>query len=421
MKFIQKLRELKMSYVKNKRLFLWQLRCGLLMSTVYSFYYFCKSNITIALPLMRVEFQWTHYQIGWITSALLIVYCVGQFINGWLGDKYGPRKIVSIGGFGSAIANFIFSIGTGLPHFIGLWGINGYFSSMGWSPGCRLIYNWFPEKVRGLWMGIYNAFCYVGGAIVFPIAGLCALHFGWRSIFQIPPMFLLGATILFFFLVRNDPKDVGLEPPWRKKEEIERAIGKKEKGQYFYAFTHPRMNLAYGVACLTNFIRYTLLIWVPMYLFEQTGMGIWEAAIVANATNIGAIVFCMVSGVVSDRVFKGQRWQTISIGFLFSAIAIFAFGSMPGASAWVLMVLLFLAGGLIQGIQTPLFNLPGDILGRASAGTGSGIMDGWMYAGAILTGFAMGYFIDVFGFRASFNFIGVVALIGAGLILPVRR
>lgn len=417
---------------KNRRLFLWQLRCGLLMSVVYLFYYFCKYNIKIALPLIREEFQFTHYEVGWITSALLIVYCVGQFINGWLGDKYGPRKIVSIGGFGSVIANLIFSLGTGLSHFIGFWGINGYFSSMGWSPGCRLIYNWFPEKVRGLWMGIYNAFCYAGGAIVFPIAGLCALYFGWRSIFQIPPLFLLGMTIIFLFLVRNDPKDVGIKPFWRGGEEMERALEKKEKeeqpkkaplsrGRYYYALTHPRMNFAYGASFLTNFIRYALLTWVPMYLFEQTGMGIWKAAIVANAINIGAVVFSVASGVISDRVFKGQRWQTISIGFLFSAVAIFVFGSMPGASIGVLMVLLFLAGGLIQGVQTPLFNLPGDILGRTNASTGAGIMDGWMYAGAILTGFAMGYFIDVFGFAASFNVMGVMALIGAVIILPVRR
>ncbi len=158
-----------------------------------------------------------------------------------------------------------------------------------------------------------------------------------------------------------------------------------------------------------------------MYLFEQTGMGIWKVAIVANAINISAAVFSVIRGVVSDRVFKGQRWQTISIGFLFSAVAIFTFGSMPEAPIGVLMVLLFLAGGLIKGIQTPLFNLPGDILGRTSASTGAGIMDGWMYVGAILTGFGMGYFVDVFGFTVSFYIMGALALLGAIIILPVRR
>ena len=272
-------------------------------------------------------------------------------------------------------------------------------------------------------MGIYNAFCYAGGAIVFPIAGYCALHFGWRSIFQIPPMFLLGMTFIFLFLVRNDPKDAGIKPFWRKEEEKEEQLKKTSppRGHYYHAFTHPRMNLAYGASFLTNFVRYALLTWVPMYLFEQAGMGIWEVAITANALNIGAAVFSVVMGVVSDKIFKGQRWQTISIGFLFSAVAIFAIGSMPEASIGVLTVLLFLAGGLIQGIQTPLFNLPGDILGRTSASTGAGIMDGWMYVGAILTGFGMGYIIDIFGFTISFYVMGVTALLGAIIILPVRR
>lgn len=382
---------------------------------------------------MKAEFQFTHAEIGLIMSALLLVYCFGQFINGWLGDKYGPRKIVSLGGLGSTLTNFAFSAGTGLWHFVGLWGVNGYFSSMGWSPGCRLIYNWFPDRVRGMWIGIYNAFCYAGGAIVFPIAGFCALTWGWRSVFLIPPLFLLGMTAVFFIFVRNDPKDVGIEPRWRKKEEMEKALEREKKKKqrlkkvpftktrFYSAFTHRMMNLAYAAAFASNFVRYALLIWVPMYLFEVTGMNIFVAAIVANAINIGAAVFSVVLGVVSDRVFKGERWQTISIGFIFGAISISLFAAMPMAPPILMIVLLFFAGGLIQGIQTPLFNLPGDVLGRTSASTGSGIMDGWMYAGAILTGVGMGAVIDVFGYAPSFYIMAVVAIFGALIILPVKR
>lgn len=381
---------------------------------------------------MRDEFQFTHYQVGLITSALLITYCIGQFINGWLGDKYGPRKIVSLGGFGSVLANLIFSAGTGLWHFIGLWGVNGYFSSMGWSPGCRLVYNWFPMKVRGMWIGIYNAFCYAGGAIVFPIAGFCALNWGWRSVFLIPPLFLLGMTAIFFFFVRNDPKEVGIEPRWRKEEEMEKALEREEKKRqqltkvsltktrFYTSFTHRKMNLAYTAVFLSNFIRYALLIWVPMYLFEVTGMNIFVAATIATAINIGAATFSVVLGVISDRVFKGERWQTISAGFLFGAISISIFAMAP-TTLVLLVVLLFFAGGLIQGIQTPLFNLPGDILGRTNASTGSGIMDGWAYAGAILTGFGMGYLIDMFGYLPSFYLMAIMAVFGALIVLPLRK
>lgn len=385
------------------------------MSLIYLFYYFCKYNIKIALPLIKEEFEFNNFEVGLITSSLLFVYCIGQFINGWFGDKYGPRKIVSIGGIGSVLANFLFSMGTGLSHFIGLWGLNGYFSSMGWSPGCRLIYNWFPNKIRGTWIGIYNAFCYAGGAIVFPIAGWCAITYGWRSVFQIPPLFLLAMTFIFLIFVRNSPKDIGIKVAWMKAEKE-----KPSKEQYRYAFTHKKMNFAYAASIATNFVRYALLIWVPMYLFEETGLNILAIAIVANMINIGGAAFSVVIGVITDKVFKGERWQIICIGFVLSAISIFAFGLMLDAPIPVLALLLFLSGGLIQGIQSPLFNIPGDLLGRKNASTGAGIMDGWMYVGAILTGFGLGYVIDSVGFTVAFYLMGVVALIGAVVILPLR-
>ena len=94
--------------------------------------------------------------------------------------------------------------------------------------------------------------------------------------------------------------------------------------------------------------------------------------------------------------------------------------NMPGGVV-LLGVLLLVAGGCIQGLQAPIFNLPGDILGNKLGGTGVGITNGWSYIGASLSGVALGSLLDVYGFMSGILLMGIVSLVGAGIILLVRR
>jgi hypothetical protein len=81
----------------------------------------------------------------------------------------------------------------------------------------------------------------------------------------------------------------------------------------------------------------------------------------------------------------------------------------------------FVSGGLIQGIHTPLFCLPGDILGQELSGTGAGIMDGWMYIGAALAGFPLGWWLDTHGLTSGIGLLGVASVLFGLLAIGIRR
>ena len=83
--------------------------------------------------------------------------------------------------------------------------------------------------------------------------------------------------------------------------------------------------------------------------------------------------------------------------------------------------MLFLAGGCIQGVQAPLFNLPGDILGTRLGGTGVGIVNGWSYIGASFAGITLGFVMDSFGLTSCIMLMALISLAGAGIILFVKR
>lgn len=408
---------------RQRTLALWPLRAFFSMAALYLFYYFGKKNIGPAAMAIEEAFAFSHSQLGWALTAFTLTYALGQFINGFLGDRYSPKRVMLIGAFGSVVANVLFGFSNGLTLFILFWAVNGYFSSMGWAPGCRILCNWFPENRWGWWMGVYNFFPYLGGALVSPIAAWSVARYGWRAAFVVPPMFLFGMALLFVRLGKSAPEAASHSA----------AVSRPRVGpaEYRRAFTHPQMILPYAVAFGANAIRWGLLHWSILVLETPAdkggfGLTLTKAGLIGSLVDWGGMFFAIALGVLSDRVFAGRRRQTIALSLTVTAAALgfLSLGApilgLPMGMLW-LGVAMFIAGGLIQGMHTPLFCLPGDLLGQSLSGTGAGIMDGWMYIGAALAGFPLGWWLDTYGLTSGLALLGVVSLLFGLLALGIRR
>lgn len=400
------------------------------MASLYLFYYFCKYNFGVATKEIQDVFGLSSQSVGLIGTIFTLAYAAGQFINGFLGDRYGPKRIMLIGAIGSVIANVCFGLSGTLVFFVLFWSMNAYFSSCGWAPGCSILYRWFPENRWGGWMGIYNAMCYMGGAIVLPIAAFAIIKWGWRGAFFLPPVFLLGMAVLFALLGKNSPADAGLDTEWMPNDQNipEKRIGAKE---YWIAFTNLKMNIAYFSGFGANFVRYGLLFWIIKILAEPVanggfGLSLGKAALISSLMHYGGAFFSIILGMISDRVFKGTRWQTILISFVLSGGALLFIGQgsvilQYPMGTFLLCTAMFLAGGLNQGLQTPLFDLPGDILGKELGGTGAGIMDGWMYVGAAFAGVFLGWWLDTYGLLSGIVLMAVVSFVSGLLSIAIRK
>lgn len=417
--------------LKSDKLNSYQLKVFFSMTTLYTFYFAVNYNLGPATKLIQDELGISSSNFGVLFTVFTIVFACGQFIFGFLGDRYSSKVIMFIGALGGAIANFLFGSSNTLL-FLGIfWGINALFLSMGWSSGCSILFKWLPESRWGLFMGIYNAFSFLGGVIVYPLAGFVIAKWGWRFAFFVPPLFLLLWAFGFLIIVKNSPEDAGFKVEWKKEKSSETTekIGAKD---YWKVLSHPLMNLVYLSAICSQFVRWGLVNWVVKILTEPTstggyGMNLVFSAAIASSMHWGGAFFSIALGYISDRIFKGTRWQTIAIGFLLSFLSlflIFAFGSdiidIKGGFL-ILGILLFIAGGCIQGLQAPIFNLPGNIMGSRLGGTGSGIACGWSYIGASLSGVSLGWILDSYGFMSGILLMAVVSLIGGIIILFVKK
>jgi len=105
----------------------------------YLFYYTGRQTLGFAVAGIQHDYGLSKYEIGWISATMLWCYAGGQFINGNLGDKLGGKTMMIAGAVLSLAANWLFSFGHTFVFFLLAWGLNGYFQSMGFAPGSRLL------------------------------------------------------------------------------------------------------------------------------------------------------------------------------------------------------------------------------------------------------------------------------------------
>ena len=81
--------------IRAKGLHVWQIRAFFSMGILYLFYYFCKYNLAAATKDIQDEFGFDNKTFGMIITVFTLTYAAGQFLNGFLGDRYGPNKRLS--------------------------------------------------------------------------------------------------------------------------------------------------------------------------------------------------------------------------------------------------------------------------------------------------------------------------------------
>lgn len=114
----------------------------LAFSVLYCMLYCGRQNINYIMPAMMQEEGWTELDLGILASVLFWTYGLGHLFNGRLGEIFGVNKFIVAGMFLSAIANLLIGFQSSLVIIAILWGFNGYFQSMLWSPGMALLANW---------------------------------------------------------------------------------------------------------------------------------------------------------------------------------------------------------------------------------------------------------------------------------------
>ena len=299
----------------------WQLIISSMIA--YAFFYVTRKNLSMAQPGMLEEGVVTTYQLGLMMTVHGVLYGLSRFFNGFWADRINGRVFMVIGLVLSALANVAFGCTTVSALFAVFWIVNGWTQGMG-SPACaRMLSRWIHPRDMPKKYSVWNTSHDIGAVTALGVCtALIACGFGWRWCFWVPAALTGLAAVFAWFFVRDSPTEAGLP-------EIDFGDVSAD-GDARQVTTADRFRLVFGsrviwLVALANFfvnaVRFGFLDWGPTFLKEFKGISVAKGGLMIIAFELAAVAGTILSGWITDRVFRGRGVRTCVFFMLFAALS----------------------------------------------------------------------------------------------------
>ncbi len=394
----------------------------------YAVFYLTRKNLSVVKTRLHEELGVSVLALGTIDTIYLVLYAAGQFINGVLGDRFGPRWVLGLGLIGSGAAAWCFGLSSSVVVFAAAFGLNGLFQSTGWPNTVKVMGAWFGHKSRGRVMGFWCTCYQVGGLAGTALATSLLIAIGWRMAFFIPGTLVaaMGAIILITLVERPQArglKPVDQEPATPVGQETQKALSEADRAQQnpFMVVIRKPAIWALGISYFgLKLIRYSLLFWLPFYLFHELDYSEGAAGYLATAFEAGGILGAITTGWLSDRYFSARRARLLVPTLMVLAGALALYGLVGGMGVVVNTTCLALTGFLLFGPDALISGAAAqDVGGAEHTATAAGVINGMGSIGAIMQGALTAWISQMWGWDALFYVFVATAMLSALVLTPL--
>lgn len=298
----------------------------------YASYYFCRSDLSVALPMLREELKRSGMsgdlamvRLGSMASLGVVAYAFGKLFLSGLGDLWGGRRSF-LGGLGGALlCTLLFTLGGTLPLFTFAWIANRLVQSMGWAGIVKICSRWFSFKSYGTIIGILSLSFLIGDAAAREWMGwLISEGYGWRSLFYLAAVVSALVLLANLLWLKESRTDLGFPPP--ESNPLNLFANKQATSGVKALLTPLFKNRAFWIVCFlslcTTIVRETFNTWTPTYLHSFFGYSESAAAKMSAVFPALGALSVVISGLAGDRLGINGRAIILFIGMILTAGAL---------------------------------------------------------------------------------------------------
>ena len=382
----------------------------------YTLFYFMRKNFSFAMPGLQQDCGISKSMLGNFLFWGGIVYGLSKFVNGVVGDRVNPRRMLCFGLLVCTLVNVAFGFAPGIAAIVTggdpsvtalawtfgiLLVLNQFFQGTGFPPCAKLIAFWVPPKELATKMSVWNTSHSIGGGLVAKICGVImglgvigAANQGvgmWRWCFW--AMAILGALGLLLMLVwlPGTPRDEGLpDLPGTDVSSAPQPLNPSTPQPSALRMVY--LSPVIWMLGLTNFtinaVRALVADWGPTLLQEAKGFSPSDAGTVIMLFEFAGIAGMLFSGWATDRLFGGRAPRLCVFLMALTAGLFAAFWALP--SGWAGALALCVAGFCLYGPQALTGVTATNTATKRFAGTSIGFISLFSYIGVSVAGKVFG-------------------------------
>ncbi|HKO41787.1 MAG TPA: MFS transporter [Pyrinomonadaceae bacterium] len=406
-------------------------RVILLILTAFSLVsYVQRMNISIAAKYMMPELSLSDIQMGQIFSSFMLGYALFQVPAGILGDRLGPRFLLTASTCWCGIATLLTGAIPGLvikdevaifTSLIVLRFLLGVGAAATYPVAARAIANWIPVLKRGVSNAIVVAGLSVGAAITPPLISFFMVKFGWRVSFYVSSSFAFLVAIAWRWYATDHPK----QNPRVSQKELDLILGAQGQatpnGLDLAGWRRGLRSKAVWLLSVSYFfsgyVLFIFVFWFFLYLVEVRGFSILSGGFFTSLPFVISTVLTPFGGTLSDffSAKLGRRWGRRIVAISgFGLSAIFLFWGLKADDPYLAIAALSLSVGFEQFTEGAFWSTAIDIAGPY-AGAIAGLMNMAGNLGGVVSTALVPILVSQFGWTFALGTGSVLALV-AGLI-----
>lgn len=234
------------------------LSIGLICVTTYLVNYYLRNLLGVMTPMLTEVGFLTKEFAGLLSSVYMLFYAGGQLINGILGDRLSPKRMVIIGIVTASLTTIAFPFVTNIYIHLSFFALLGFGLSMVRGPLMKIISeNTTPNKARTIC--VFFSFASFAGPLV---ASLFAMISNWVWAYLAAGLFALAIAVLsyVFLTVMEHKKTVSYRSTKGEGIRSITSVFKIEKFGFFMV-----------IACLVEIAGASISFWIPTYLVDVLG------------------------------------------------------------------------------------------------------------------------------------------------------
>ncbi|WP_121820071.1 MFS transporter [Halostella salina] len=350
------------------------------------------STAVLADTLSRV-FDTTGAELGLLHSAFFYVYAPMQLFAGILADRWGTRRVATVGsavmGLGVVWFSFAGTYATGFLArlLIGLGGGVIYIATL------RYCANWYRRDEFATVTGLTLSASAVGGLLAATPLAILVAAVGWRDGLLGVGVTGFALTAAVFVLVRDTPSDAGLSAVEGTPESAEQTFSEVFEGVKA-VFDRRDTWIMGAMLFFAAGMNFTVMgLWGVPYVVQAYDVSVQTASLYTLVGNAGLVFGSPILGWLSDRL--EERTGIILVAAVIYFVAYTSIVVLGTPPLWYVGVVFFAVMFLLGGF-TLSYTVIKERHTAARSGTATGTINGMSFLGAAVLPGVMGWTLDVF-------------------------
>jgi cyanate permease len=377
--------------------------------TIYFSFGMVMASLVPIVSIVKAELGLSYTQLGIIFGAWQLVFMGAAAPAGWLIDRFGPKRVLTVGALIMAISAIMRSFADGFPLLlaaVAFFGFGGPITAIGLT---KLVADWFTGASRGIASGIYITGAAAGSAVVLALTHpvILPLTGGWRQAHYLYGAIAFAIALAWFLFGRDSPQSTSDRKATRQA---------KAKGSYRQVVTQPAVWLVIIVGFAGFLANHGVRNWLPEIL-SNAGISPTRAGLLAALPAVTGIVGSIMVLHFATRRAGGRKIAVTGL-LIVTGLAVL---TIMVAKGWLLVLAIavegFCAGAFAPLMLNTLMEMPS--VGARNTGAAAGLYFSIGELGGTTGPLLMGVAADITGsFMAG---MVLVASIMFAMVLPASR